>query len=440
VDKILIANRGEIATRIIRACQELNIKTVAVHSTADKDCLHAKIADESVCIGEGQSNKSYLNIPQILSAAELTGSSAIHPGYGFLAENADFAQLCEESGLKFIGPKPEHIRIMGDKILARKAAQAADIPMLEGSDGPICSSEQAKNLIKKIGFPVIIKASAGGGGRGMKIVNNISEIESSLQLAQKEAESCFGNPQVYIEKYLTSPRHIEVQIVADQRGNIISLGERDCSIQRRHQKIIEEAPCEILNSELRKTVEQYALRLAKSVQYQSVGTIEFLFENEKFYFMEMNTRIQVEHPVTEITANIDLIKEQILISQNKSIKIDSIKRDSHAIECRINAEDSETFLPSPGLITDLHQPGGPGIRIDSFIYRGYRVPPFYDSLIAKIIAYGKNRNEARQRMKRALHEYQIGGIKTNKEFLIKVIEHKDFKTNNISTHFIDKLI
>ncbi len=440
MEKILIANRGEIATRIIRACQELNIKTVAVHSTADKDCLHAKIADESVCIGEGKSNKSYLNIPQILSAAELTGSSAIHPGYGFLAENADFAQLCEESGFKFIGPKPEHIRIMGDKILARKAAQAADIPMLEGSDGPICNSEQAKNLIKKIGFPVIIKASGGGGGRGMKIVNNTSEIEPSLQLAQKEAEACFGNSQVYIEKYLTSPRHIEVQIIADQKGNISSLGERDCSIQRRHQKIIEEAPCEILSSDLRDTVEQYAIRLAKSVNYQSVGTVEFLFENEKFYFMEMNTRIQVEHPVTEIITETDLIKEQILISQNKTIDIDSKKRNSHAIECRLNAEDSKNFLPSPGLITDLHQPGGPGIRVDSFIYRGYRVPPFYDSLIAKIIAYGKDRNEARQRMKRALHEYQISGIKTNKDFLIKLIEHKDFKANNISTHFIDKLV
>ena len=437
VKKVLIANRGEIAVRVIRACQELGLKTVAIHSSADKDSLHAKLADESVCIGPGPSTNSYLHIPAIMSAAEITGVDAIHPGYGFLAESADFAKVCTAYNIKFIGPTPEQIRSLGDKVEARRLAIESDVPLLPGSKGTIRSNEEALEVAKQIGYPCIIKAAAGGGGRGMKIAHSETELIKQLQLAQKEALACFGNPDCFIERYLTKPRHVEVQIIADEHGNIAYLGERDCSIQRRHQKLVEESPCLDLTEDLREKVGSLAVNLAKSVNYQSLGTAEFLFQDGHFYFMEMNTRVQVEHPVTEMVMAVDLIKEQILIAQGKKLSLKSgLHPRGHAIECRINAEDPKTFAPWPGIITGYHEPGGPGIRIDSMIYKGYRVPSLYDSMIAKVIAFGGDRMEAICRMRRALSEMKVEGIRTNIPFHLKLLEDPKFINGDVHTNFL----
>jgi acetyl-CoA carboxylase, biotin carboxylase subunit len=437
--KILIANRGEIAVRVIRACQELNIATVAVYSTADKDSLHTKIADESVCIGPGQSLKSYLSIPAIMSAAEITGADAIHPGYGFLSENAKFAECCEKYGIEFIGPKAEHIHQLGNKVKAREAAIRAGVPLLPGSDGGIEDIAEARRLANEIGFPIIIKAAAGGGGRGMKIIHKMADLDTQFDIARQEALNFFGNPQVFIERYCEKPRHVEVQLLCDQHGTRLYLGERDCSVQRRHQKLIEEAPCPVFTAEDRKKIGEVAVALANEVGYISAGTVEFLLDqNGQFYFMEVNTRIQVEHPVTELVTGIDLIKEQIRIAQGEKLGLrqEDIVIRGHAIECRINAEDPKTFAPSPGLITDFHQPGGPGIRVDGMVYSGYSVPSNYDSMIAKLITFGKDRPEALARMQRALQEMQIDGIKTNLEFQHAIISHPKFQKGDISTHFL----
>ena len=438
MEKVLIANRGEIAIRVIRACQELGLKTVAIHSVSDKDSLHAKLADESVCIGPGPSIHSYLRIPAIMSAAEITGVDAIHPGYGFLAESAEFARVCGVYGIKFIGPTAEQIHLLGNKVEARALATRAGVPLLPGSAGVIETEAEAEEILKKIGLPCIIKAAAGGGGRGMKIVYKKDQLYKQLLLAQKEAEACFGNPACFIEKYLTSPRHIEVQIIADEHEHYAYVGERDCSIQRRHQKLLEESPCPILTPSLRKTVGKLALDLAKQVKYQSLGTAEFLFQDNNFYFMEMNTRVQVEHPVTEMVMGVDLIKEQILIAQGKKLSIKSgLKPRGHSLECRINAEDPKTFAPWPGVITAYHEPGGPGVRVDSMAYNGYRVPSLYDSMIAKLITYGTTRSECLARMKRALHEMKIEGIRTNIPFHQKILENPNFINSEISTNFLE---
>ncbi len=438
--KILIANRGEVAVRIIRACRELNIATVAIHSTADKDSLHAKLADESICIGPAQAHKSYLHIPAILSAAEMTGAQGVHPGYGFLSENYQFARICEESNLKFIGPTKDQIKHLGSKVEARSLAIKAKVPLLPGSDGVVGSLEEAEDLADKIGYPVIIKASAGGGGKGMKIVRAKKDLELQFKLAQKEALQGFGCSDCFIEKYLESPKHIEVQIVADQHGNLLHLGERDCSIQRRHQKIIEEAPSPILDKKHQKEVGQYALSLAHEINYQSLGTVEFLYDQGKFYFMEMNTRLQVEHPVTELVFGTDLVKQQILIAMNEKLTTQPLEARGHSIECRINAEDPENFIPQPGRISEYHQPGGPGIRIDSALYSGYTVPSFYDSLIAKLISFGQNRQEAITRMSRALKETKIEGIKTNIPLLEKIMGDHEFQEGHFSTSYLQKFI
>lgn len=439
--KILIANRGEIALRIIRACKELGIKTVAVYSTADKDSLHVRSADESICIGPPNSRQSYLNIPAILSAAEITDAEAIHPGYGFLAENPHFAEACATSGITFIGPSPDTIRIGGDKAQARQLMKKRGIPVVPGSDGPVLTFESALKLCKKIGFPVIIKASAGGGGRGMRIVREESELESAFHLAQREALAAFGNSELYLEKYLPQIRHIEIQILADQKGNVIHLGERDCSIQRRHQKLIEEAPSTFTNEAMRKRLGEYAVKAAKAMKYHSAGTIEFIVDaSGDIYFMEVNTRVQVEHPVTEEITGIDIIKEQIKIAagMSLSIKQQNVKITGHAIECRINAEDPKLFTPSPGKITLFSPPGGPGIRVDTVAYSGWTVPPFYDSLIAKLIAVGKTRDEAIAKMQRALDEFYIEGIKTTIPFMKEVIKHRDFKKGQFFTDFVER--
>ena len=439
--KVLIANRGEIAIRVIRACQELGLKTVAIHSVADKDSLHAKLADESVCIGPGPSLQSYLKIPAIMSAAEITGVDAIHPGYGFLSESAEFARVCAAYGIKFIGPTPEQIQMLGNKVEARKIATQAGVPLLPGSKGIIESEEDALKLAKKIGFPCIIKAAAGGGGRGMKIVHEEKNLYKQLLLAQKEALACFGDASCFIEKFLTSPRHVEVQIIGDEHGNYAYIGERDCSIQRRHQKLIEESPCPILSPSLRKSIGKKALDLAKAVNYQSLGTAEFLYQDEEFYFMEMNTRVQVEHPVTEMVMGVDLVKEQILISQGHKLSIKSgLKPRGHALECRINAEDPKSFVPWPGVITDYHEPGGPGVRVDSMVYNGYKIPSLYDSMIAKLITYGNDREECLTRMERALHEMRIEGIRTNISFHQNLIKDPNFTSSNFSTNFLDTFL
>ncbi len=438
--KILIANRGEIAVRIIRACQEMGIQTVAVHSVADKDSLHTKLADESVCIGPGPSLQSYLHIPALMCAAEVTGADAIHPGYGFLAESSEFAEVCAQYNICFIGPKPEHILALGDKIRARGHAIAAKVPLLPGSPGGVQTQEEALKIAKKIGYPVIIKASGGGGGRGMKIVHSAEALKSQLQIAQTEAQACFGNPECFMEKYLTQPRHIEVQIIADTHGNCYALGERDCSIQRRHQKLVEESPCAALTPAERKLVQEKAVALAKSVNYQSLGTAEFLYEKGEFYFMEMNTRVQVEHPVTEEVMGLDLIKEQIRIAMGEKLNPALASRiaNGHSIECRVNAEDPVTFAPWPGLITDYHQPGGPGVRVDSMIYAGYRVPSLYDSMIAKVITHGADRMEALVRMRRALKEMRVEGIRTNIPFHLRLLDHPKFIEGDISTAFLQE--
>ncbi|MFY9402741.1 MAG: acetyl-CoA carboxylase biotin carboxylase subunit [Candidatus Omnitrophota bacterium] len=443
--KILIANRGEIALRIIRACRELGIRTVAVYSQADRDSLHVRFADEAVCIGSAPSSGSYLNIPAIISAAEITDVEAIHPGYGFLAENAHFAEICESCKITFIGPTPQNIRLMGDKMAARSSMHKAGLPIVPGSAAAIKNKEEALKTAKSIGYPVIIKAAAGGGGKGMRICHNDLTLISSIMTAQSEAEANFGNSNVYIEKYIEKPRHIEVQIIADRLGNILQLGERDCSIQRRHQKLLEESPSSVVDTKMRKKLGELVIKGMKSVNYLSCGTIEFLLDTKtsKFYFMEMNTRIQVEHPVTEMVTGIDLIKEQLRVASGEKLKIrqEDIQIKGAAIECRINAEDPEAgFMPSPGKINDLVLPGGPNVRVDTHLYAGYEVPPYYDSLLAKLIVYGNNRNEAIKGMSRALSEFVISPIKTTIPFHLKLMENPLFLKGDISTHFIQDML
>ncbi len=441
--KVLIANRGEIALRVIRACRELGIKTVAVYSTADRDSLHVRLADESVCIGPPPSLQSYLNINAIISAAELTDAEAIHPGYGFLSENAAFAEICENCGITFIGPTAESMRIMGDKISARQAVIKEGVPILPGTKEGVNDVNEAVKIAKEIGFPVIIKATAGGGGRGMKIVHSPATLPNAFAMARAEAQAGFGNPEVYIEKYCERPRHVEIQILGDKHGNVIHLGERDCSIQRRHQKLLEEAPSTISTPALRKTMGEAAVRAAKAVDYCSAGTMEFLVDqNNEFFFMEMNTRVQVEHPVTEMVTGIDIVREQIRAAAGQKLryKQSDIKISGHAIECRINAEDSVKFTPCPGRITAYHPPGGLGVRVDSFVYANYSVVPHYDSLIAKLIVHAETRKEAIQRMARALDEYIIDGIKTTIPFHKRIMANKDFIEGNIDTGFLERIV
>jgi acetyl-CoA carboxylase, biotin carboxylase subunit len=441
--KILIANRGEIAIRVIRACKELGIKTVAVYSTADAESLHVKLADESVCIGPAPSSQSYLNINAIISAAELTDAEAIHPGYGFLSENAKFAEVCEQCGITFIGPSAESMRIMGDKISARQAVIEHGVPILPGTKENVKSVDEAVKIAKQIGFPVIIKATAGGGGRGMKIVHSQATLANAYATAKAEALAGFGNPDVYIEKYCVEPRHVEIQILADKHGNCIHLGERDCSIQRRHQKMLEEAPCPVLSAETRKAMGDAAIKAAKAVNYCSVGTVEFLLDKSgEFFFMEMNTRIQVEHPVTEMISGVDLIREQIRSAAGLPLryKQKDIKINGHAIECRINAEDPFKFTPCPGKITAYHQPGGLGVRVDSFVYDQYTVVPHYDSMIGKLIVHAETREDAIRRMARALDEYIIEGIKTTIFFHKRIMTNKDFIEGNVDTSFLERIV
>jgi len=439
--KILIANRGEIALRIIRAARELEIRTVAVYSEADRYSLHVKFADEAVCIGPPPSKESYLNVPQIISAAEVTNSDAIHPGYGFLAENANFAEICAGSGIAFIGPHPDAITAMGDKALAKETMKRAGVPVVPGSDGVISTVDDARRIAKDIGFPVIIKATAGGGGRGMRIVRSADELENAFQTASHEADSAFGNPSVYIEKYIEEPRHVEIQIMGDRFGTVVHYGERDCSIQRRHQKLIEESPSPALTNDVREAMGTAAVRGAKSVKYVGAGTIEFLVDKDKsFYFMEMNTRIQVEHPVTEEVYGVDLVKQQIRMAAGEKLRRVNHKPEWHAIECRINAEDTEmNFRPSPGRITDLHFPGGPGIRVDTHAYAGYEIPPYYDSLVAKLIAKGRTRDEAIDKMYHALDEFIIEGIKTSIPLHKKLMKHPRFRSGDFDTKFIESV-
>lgn len=438
-NKILIANRGEIALRIIRTCRELGIKTVAVYSEADKNSLHVTFADEAICIGPASSKESYLKIPIIISAAQVTGSDAIHPGYGFLAENASFSEICEESNIKFIGPSPEMIRAMGDKSFAKDTMKKNGVPVIPGSDGIIQDKAQGIKIASEIGFPVIIKASAGGGGKGMRIVWKESEFDKAFQTARSEAESAFGNPDVYIEKFVENPRHVEIQIMGDQFGNVYHYGERDCSVQRRHQKLIEESPSPAVDAEIRKKMGDTAILGAKSVNYEGAGTIEFLLDkNKNFYFMEMNTRIQVEHPVSEMVYDVDLVRQQILVAAKEKIETLPRKPVGHSMEFRINAEDpANDFRPSPGRIESLHFPGGFGVRVDSHIYHGYVIPPFYDSLIAKLIIWGKNREHVIERSKRALDEFAVEGIKTTIPFHLKVLDDKRFLSGNFDTGFLE---
>lgn len=439
--KILIANRGEIATRIIWACKELGIRTVAVHSEVDRDSLHVRFADEAICIGPAPSAKSYLNIPAVISAAEITNVDAIHPGYGFLAENAYFAEVCEACNIKFIGPSPESINMMGDKAQARAVMKAAGVPITPGFDGIIEDEGEAVSIAAQIGYPVIIKASAGGGGRGMRIVRNQDELITSLASAQQEAQLAFNNPAVYIEKYIETARHIEIQVLGDQHGNVVHLGERECSIQRRHQKLIEESPSPALTPELRQRMGEVAVRACREIGYVNAGTMEFLLdEDQNFYFMEMNTRIQVEHPVTELVTNTDLVREQILVAAGERLEFDQedIVFSGHAIECRINAESPVTYAPSPGLITVMNLPGGPGVRVDTAAYPGWFVPPHYDSLIAKLIVHHRTREMAIARMQRALEAFIVVGIETSVPLHQKIIAEPDFVAGNLSTKFMER--
>lgn len=442
ISKVLVANRGEIAVRIIRACREMNIETVAIYSTADKDSLHVKLADEAVCIGKPLPKDSYLNIESIITAAVLTGADAIHPGFGFLSENAKFARICRECNIKFIGPTPEMIELMGDKARARQMMIEADVPVVPGSDGTVGAAEDARALAKRIGYPVILKAVSGGGGRGMRIVWNESEIEMAFNTASNEALSAFGDGSMYLEKYIVEPRHIEFQILGDAYGNVVHLGERDCSLQRRHQKVIEEAPSPCISPALRKKMGEAAIRAAKAVKYENAGTIEFIVDKDRnFFFIEMNTRIQVEHPVTEMITGIDLIREQIRIASGKRLQLtnEDIQIKGHAIECRINAENPKlNFRPCAGKIVELHLPGGRGVRIDTAIYPGYSIPPTYDSMLAKIIAYGDTREEAISIMKRALAEAVIEGIDTNIDFQYDLVHTDAFNEGYFDTSFIEK--
>lgn len=441
-DKVLIANRGEIALRIQRACKEMGIRTVAVHSTADEDAMHVRLADEAVCIGPPNAKESYLNVSAILSAATISNADAIHPGYGFLSENADFAQMVEEHDFVFIGPSADHIRLMGDKIAAKDAVKKAGIPVVPGSDGGVDNIADAKSIAKEIGYPVIIKATAGGGGRGMKVANNDSELEIALTTARSEAGSVFGNPEVYIEKFLTRPRHIEIQVLADNHGNVVHLGERDCSLQRRHQKVLEEAPSPALNRAQRDEIGQIAAEAVKKIGYRSAGTIEFLYEDGGFYFIEMNTRLQVEHPITEMITGIDLVREMVRIANGAPLGYtqDDVKFSGHAIECRVNAEDPETFMPCPGKVGIYHAPGGLGVRVDSGLYSGYKVPPHYDSMIAKLIVHGTNRNECLMRLRRALSEYVIDGLKTTIPLHQRLVVDPDIINGDYDIHWLEKFM
>ena len=442
VEKVLIANRGEIALRIIRSCRELDIATVAVYSTVDKKALHVQLADEAVCVGDSLSNKSYLNIPNILAAATSRGVDAIHPGYGFLAENDKFAEMCNDHGITFIGPSPNAIRSMGDKSTAKETMEGVGVPTVPGSKGLLSSVEEAYEMAEEIGYPVIIKATAGGGGRGMRLVENKANLEKMFKAAQGEAEAAFGNDGLYMEKFIKKPRHVEIQILADRSGNVVHLGERDCSVQRRHQKLLEESPSPAINHSLREKMGNAAIAAAKSISYEGAGTVEFLVDDDNnFYFMEMNTRIQVEHPVTEMVTGVDLIAEQIKIAggYNLGFTQDDIRLNGHAIECRINAEDPlHNFRPSPGKITGWLPPGGPGVRVDSHVYTGYEIPPFYDSLIGKLIVWGKDRNTAIKRMNRALNECAVTGIPTTINFHLTLLNKKKFMEGKIHTKYVEE--
>ena len=441
-EKVLIASRGEVALRIHRACREMGIGTVAVHSTADSEAMHVRLADETVCIGPPEASKSYLNIPAIISAAEIAGADAIHPGYGFLSENAQFATIVEEHGIAFIGPKPEHIRTMGDKILAKSTVQELGIPVVPGSDGAVRTLDEAREIAQTIGYPVLIKASAGGGGRGMKVAQGPADIDQAFQTARGEARAAFGDDTVYMEKFVAMPRHIEVQVMADAHGNVVHLGERDCSLQRRHQKILEEAPSPLLPAEQRSEIGERVTTAIQALGYRGAGTVEFLYADGAFYFIEMNTRLQVEHPVTEMITGIDIVQQQIRIAAGEPLDYTQadISFSGHAIECRINAEDPRTFAPAPGTITDYHTPGGLGVRVDSAAYSGYRVPPYYDSLIAKLIVHGATREECLRRLNRALEEYVIGGIQTTIPVHQALMGNDEFVAGQYNIHWLEGFI
>ncbi len=441
-EKVLIANRGEIALRIHRACHEMGIKTVAVHSTADAAAMHVRLADEAVCIGPPAAKDSYLNKAAILSAATITGADAIHPGYGFLSENADFAEMVEDHGMVFIGPTPAHIRLMGDKVTAKKAAVESGLPVVPGSPGAVESVEEAQEVAKETGFPVLIKASAGGGGRGMKVATSPEDLEEAWRTARSEALAAFGNSEVYMEKYLGNPRHIEIQILADNYGDVVHLGERDCSLQRRHQKVLEEAPSPALNAEERAAIGEVACKAMRTLGYRNAGTIEFLYENGEFFFIEMNTRLQVEHPITEAITGLDLVREQLRIAAGAPLGYgqEQVKFSGHAIECRINAEDAETFRPCPGTVGDYHPPGGLGVRVDSGLFSGAVVPPHYDSMIAKLIVHGATRNECLMRLRRALGEFVVGGIDTTIPLHKKLVDNVDFQNGDYDIRWLEKSI
>ncbi|BEV12517.1 acetyl-CoA carboxylase biotin carboxylase subunit [Asticcacaulis sp. DW145] len=441
-DKILIANRGEIALRVIRACKEMGIATVAVHSTADANAMHVHLADESVCIGPPAAAKSYLNIPSIIAAAEITGAQAIHPGYGFLSENARFAEIVGAHGMTFIGPQPDHIRLMGDKITAKQAAKDSGIPVVPGSDGGVATVEDAIEASKSIGFPLIIKAAAGGGGRGMKVAANADVLAEQVMSAQTEAAAAFGDGTVYMERYLQKPRHIEVQVIADSHGNVVHLGERDCSLQRRHQKVLEEAPSPVIDATARDKIGMIVVEAIRKIGYLGVGTIEFLYEDGEFFFIEMNTRLQVEHPVTEFVTGVDLVREQIRIAAGLPLSFTQADIDlkGHSIEVRINAENARTFVPSPGTVTDFHTPGGLGVRMDSAVYNGYTIPPYYDSMIGKLIVYGRDRPEALARLKRALQETVVAGIDTTIPLFLDLLNEADIQKGDYNIHWLEKWI
>ncbi len=441
LEKVLIANRGEIALRILRACKELGIKTVAVHSTADRELMHLSLADESVCIGPAPATQSYLQIPAIIAAAEVTGATAIHPGYGFLAENADFAEQIERSGFTFVGPTAEVIRLMGDKVSAKDAMKRAGVPTVPGSDGPLPEDEEtALAIAREVGYPVIIKAAGGGGGRGMRVVYDESELIKSAKLTRTEAGAAFGNPMVYLEKFLTNPRHVEVQVLSDGQGNAIHLGDRDCSLQRRHQKVIEEAPAPGIDEKARQEVFARCVQACIEIGYRGAGTFEFLYENGRFYFIEMNTRVQVEHPVSEMVTGVDIVKEMLRIASGEklSIRQEDVVIRGHALECRINAEDPKTFMPSPGKVKHFHAPGGNGVRVDSHLYSGYSVPPNYDSLVGKVITYGADRDEALARMRNALDELIVDGIKTNTELHKDLVRDAASCKGGVNIHYLEK--
>jgi acetyl-CoA carboxylase, biotin carboxylase subunit len=441
-EKILIANRGEIALRVLRACKDLGIPTVAVHSTADADAMHVRLADESVCIGPPPARDSYLNIPALLAACQITGADAVHPGYGFLSENARFAEILIEHGVHFIGPKPEHIRLMGDKIEAKRTAERLGIPVVPGSEGGVGSDLEALAIARKIGFPVLVKAAAGGGGRGMKVARSEADLSVALATARTEAKAAFGDDVVYLEKYLETPRHIEIQVLGDGRGRAIHLGERDCSLQRRHQKVLEESPSPALNGDQRSVIGETVAKAMRELNYRGVGTVEFLYEQGRFYFIEMNTRIQVEHPVTEMITDIDLVLEQIRIASGDDLTIrqPDVRLRGHAIECRINAENPVSFRPSPGKIVHYHPPGGMGVRIDSAAYQGYVIPPHYDSLIGKLIVHGKTRSECLMRLHRALDEFVVDGVETTLPLFLALVRDADFVDGNYHIHWLEKFL